>query len=98
MSEVVDQLAVANYRCDYCDAAPGHWCRTKSGKHASWLHSARTWALHQAWSAGYVESEKYIHEDRARRADLLRSRMQQHGVDEQAIDEILGAVMSRRYV
>lgn len=98
MIDEIDELAVDNYICPYCRAGYGQWCKTKSGKRATWLHSSRQWPLQQAWGAGYQECEKYAREDRQRRADLLRTHMRQHGVDEQAIDEILEAVMARRYV
>lgn len=89
MSDEVDRIAVANYVCPYCNAGMGHWCRTKSGKHATFLHSGRTWPLQMAWGEGYGESEKYVQESLTRRLDAIRERMRRHGVDEQAIEEIL---------
>lgn len=90
----IEELAL-RYPCAYCRTGIGYWCRTKSGRLATMLHTGRTWPLHNAWGAGYQEDEKYFMESLRRRVDTLRERMRRHGVDEQAIEEILHDIDKR---
>lgn len=41
--------------CDYCGAATGAWCVTKTGRRSSYLHSARSTLIFEANTAGYVQ-------------------------------------------
>lgn len=53
----VDDLALG-LPCEYCSAAPGFWCVTKSGIRTQFLHAGRTDLLRQAWVDGYLQGEK----------------------------------------
>ena len=44
--------------CATCSAGPDQWCLTKSTRWATWLHSARTWPVYEAWNLGYIEAER----------------------------------------
>lgn len=56
----MSELALS-YACPSCAAAPGEWCRTfrptrrPPGDRATWLHSARTSPIYQAYSLGSNE-------------------------------------------
>lgn len=41
MSDDVAEVAMVAIACRYCDAAPGEWCVTESGKRSGHLHSTR---------------------------------------------------------
>lgn len=97
VDEDIDQDTLAlDFGCTYCKVPPGHWCRTKSGRLASWLHSARSWPIQRAWGLGYAEYDKSAEEDRARRTQALRERMRNHDIDETTIADIT-SVMERRW-
>jgi hypothetical protein len=50
----VEELALT-YKCEYCTASPGAWCRTGKGAKATALHGCRTSALYSAFGLGYQE-------------------------------------------
>lgn len=83
--------------CGYCRVPAGTRCRTKTGRRATWLHTARSWPIQEAWSSGYCESEDYSQIDLRARRDALREEMLRNGIDESAIQAILGKVMDRRW-
>lgn len=43
MPSLMSDLMLAE-PCAYCDAEPGEWCRTISGRRVTYLHSARWYA------------------------------------------------------
>ena len=49
-----EELALT-YKCEYCTASPGAWCRTGKGAKATALHGCRTNALYTAFGLGYQE-------------------------------------------
>lgn len=95
--EVTTDTLALEYWCGYCRQPVGEWCKTSSGAKATWLHSARIWPMHQAWSLGYVQADTAHKEDLRRRTDALRDQLHRHGMDEQGIEEIVEAVMARRW-
>jgi hypothetical protein len=56
VTDEIDRIAVM-IPCDYCHIGPGHWCVTKTGNVAGWLHSARTRPIYELWSSAYQEGE-----------------------------------------
>jgi len=57
VSELTDELAL-RYKCEYCTAGPGFWCRTIRGAKATMLHSDRTDGVRLAWLDGWEEGQK----------------------------------------
>jgi hypothetical protein len=54
MNERLTELCL-HYRCEYCLAPPGIWCRTRRGAVATTLHSARSDPIRLAWLDGWHE-------------------------------------------
>lgn len=95
-----DELAL-EYRCDYCRAAVGEWCRTSSGRRATWLHTGRTWAIQQAWGMGYQDSDKYYREELQRRKAAILKTLAELGervVDAAWVEEVVTSIMNRRWL
>ena len=83
-----DDVAV-RIQCDYCGARPGEWCRSRiTNKRSSWLHSARTHIVHDAWSLGYhaaqegrrYEIEEKVKGELALQLEMARAQLQREGV------------------
>lgn len=60
--------------CAYCNAQPGVWCVTASGRWpgqrwAIWMHADREWIVREAWRVGYMEHASSI--QRLSRDELL---------------------------
>lgn len=53
----IEHLAL-KYRCEYCTAGPGFWCRTIKGAKATSLHYDRTDPIRLAWVDGWEEGKK----------------------------------------
>jgi hypothetical protein len=46
------------YRCEFCLAAPGAWCRTRTGGKATDLHYNRIDPVRLAWLDGWEQGHK----------------------------------------
>ena len=57
MNEYTTELAL-RYKCEYCTAGPGFWCRTIRGAKATMLHSERTEGIRLAWLDGWDEGKE----------------------------------------
>jgi hypothetical protein len=57
MSEFLEGQAL-RYKCEYCTASPGQWCRTLRGAKATMLHSVRSEGVRLAWLDGYEEGQQ----------------------------------------
>jgi hypothetical protein len=53
----LDQFAL-RYKCEYCTAGPGFWCRTLKGAKATMLHSDRTDGVRLAWMEGWEDANR----------------------------------------
>lgn len=54
----IENLVLEETGCGFCHVGPGQWCRTKSNRLASSLHSSRGWVAYQAYAIGYVEGSE----------------------------------------
>jgi hypothetical protein len=57
MMPVLEDTAL-RYKCEYCTAGPGFWCRTIKGAKATMLHADRTDGVRLAWLDGWEEGKK----------------------------------------
>jgi hypothetical protein len=73
MSEFTDQQAL-RYKCEYCTASPGFWCRTLRGARATMLHSDRTEGVRLSWLDGFEEGLKDARLEAERQQELARLR------------------------
>jgi hypothetical protein len=64
--------------CHTCDVGPGQWCRSKTGRRASALHSARTNLLWLAYGLGRINGAR---EERVEVAVRVLSQHQVRGED-----------------
>lgn len=46
--------------CEKCRVPSGEWCRTKTGRRASYVHRARSWAVQQVWHDGFTEGQRDV--------------------------------------
>jgi hypothetical protein len=79
MSEFTDQQAL-RYKCEYCTASPGSWCRTLRGARATMLHSDRTDGVRLSWLDGYEEGLKDKQDELDRQEELARLRAEREQV------------------
>lgn len=43
--------------CGRCGAATDEWCRSRTGRRASYVHQARSWPTQQVWIEGFHEGQ-----------------------------------------
>lgn len=69
-NEMEQLIILRRYDCPYCSAERGEWCKTKTGKRATWLHAKRGEELRTYSWMVYEEGEKagkFFAERRAQR-------------------------------
>lgn len=58
MRYTLNHFEMANFiYCEKCEATPGETCTTRTGRRATWPHSARTNAVSFIWTEGFIDGQ-----------------------------------------
>lgn len=80
----------------YCGPV-GQWCKTKTGRWATWLHSHRSWPIQEAMGIAYEEAEQGRRMDMGKRQEALEQLLAQGVVTNTDAQNQLRRLVARRW-